>query len=157
MWWGLAHPWQHPTESMLCGILSDPHTRSGSFLSRWIDKNPFDNPEPIIKRFFDGVAAFSSSLDRIISFFGIELEYAHRSLLSLKRKNYYFPPIRPSQKIFRLLLERKPPESDLIINFFLDHFPRYLESAVGDKKPAEVETVAPVHEDKLPFSLAKNS
>jgi len=42
-------------------------------------------------------------------------------------------------------------------HFFLDHFPRYLESAAGDKKPAEVETVAPVHEDKLPFSLAKNS
>jgi len=41
--------------------------------------------------------------------------------------------------------------------FFLDHFPRYPENAVGDKKPAEGETVAPALEDKLPFSLAKNS
>ena len=41
--------------------------------------------------------------------------------------------------------------------FFLDHFSRYLEVKLYDKKPAEVETVAPVHDDKLPFSLAQNS
>ena len=55
------------------------------------------------------------------------------------------------------MLGREPVVGEFKVIFFLDHFPRYLESAVGDKKPAEVETVAPVHEDKLPFSLAKNS
>ncbi len=54
------------------------------------------------------------------------------------------------------MLGVEPVVGEFIVIFFLDHL-RYLEGAVGDKKPAEVETVAPVHEDKLPFSLAKNS
>ena len=73
-------------------------------------------------------------------------------------KENLMPRLVPSKaKIFHLLFGGEPVVGEFIVTFVLDHFPGHLEGAVGDCKPSEGKTVAPVHDDKLSFSLADNS
>ena len=82
----------------------------------------------------------------------------HSFSMRLCRKENLLPRPYPSKaKIPDLLFGGEQVVGEFKVTFLLDHFLGHLEGAVGDIKPSEGKMVAPVHDDKLPFSLAQNS